>query len=267
MYSFDPDSRSKSISLAFNDLIFICFSSCNPLRIGQKLRDISIEPYVTFATILPHNAFQGEEHSVTLKLSTKKETFAEKCWFSFDPYTLLLTFLADNDVIRAQPTEGFLFELEAQSRCSGEKMTQSFRVKLYRPSYVTCMYLQIVVAPSTPLDNNACAMDVIRDVLVRAQDYMSHESAGQALSCLLQEYTIQKDGLVRFIMGYLVEHPSQCQHLCTDNFFGPYVRRVVDGSGNINKRFNQLLSPAYTTFSAFSEDQCSVHTTPDTIAR
>ena len=66
------------------------------------------------------------------------------------------------------------------------------------------MYLHIAVKPIQPLENNACAMNVIRDVLVWAQDYMSHESAGHSLSCLLQEYTIENDGTVRFVMGYLV---------------------------------------------------------------
>ena len=236
------------------------------MEIGQTLNDLSIEPYITFATILPLHAFQGAYHETTLKLLTK--TSPEKCWFTFDHYTYLLTFLADDDVIRSQPSDGYLFELEARSRCNGETLKQSFRVTLHQPSYITCMYLHIAVKPIQPLENNACAMNVIRDVLVRAQDYMSHESAGHSLSCLLQEYTIENDGTVRFVMGYLVEHPSQCQDLCSRNFFGPYIERVIDNSGGINNRFDQLLNPVYTTLSASSNNQCSTFTTtPNTLTR
>ena len=97
---------------------------------------------------------------------------------------------------------------------------------------------------------------------------MSHESAGHSLSCLLQEYTIENDGTVRFVMGYLVEHPSQCQDLCSRNFFGPYIERVIDNNGGINNRFDQLLNPVYTTLSASSNNQCSTFTTtPNTLTR
>jgi hypothetical protein len=216
--------------------------------------------------VLSRNAFRGVDFTLSLKLLSK--TSKEKCWYKFDESTLLLTFLADYDVIRAQPSDGYLFELTAKSNCDGKELKQTFRAMVLQTRMVSCMDIQIEIEVNEKDRQSACAMTIVSDVLKRSQYYMSHETGGSlSLRCVLQEYEQLADNSIRLVVGMLASHSSHCRELCVDDFFQTYSERVVNEFGMINQLFEQLLSPVYTVHSAHSSIGCSSYTTLKPLTR